>query len=62
MKSKSCIDTWLTDSQYQIDKINSLKSDINKFTEYLKKDCSVKIKYLWNKIYVGLKKILEKNV
>jgi len=51
-KSKSCIDTWLTDSQYQIDKINSLKSDISKFTQYLKKDCSVKIKYLWNKIYV----------
>ena len=51
-KSKSCVDTWLTDSQYQIDKINSLKSDISKFTEYLEKDCSVKIKYLWNKIYV----------
>ena len=51
-KSKTCIDTWLTDSQYQIDKINSLKSDISKFTQYLKKDCSVKIKYLWNKIYV----------
>jgi len=51
-KSKSCIDTWLTDSQYQIDKINSLKSDISKFTQYIKKDCSVKVKYLWNKIYV----------
>jgi len=51
-KSKLCIDTWLTDSQYQIDKINSLKSDISKFTQYLKKDCSVQIKYLWNKIYV----------
>jgi len=51
-KSKSCVDTWLTDSQYQIDKINSLISDISKFTQYLKKDCSVKIKYLWNKIYV----------
>ena len=51
-KSKICIDTWLTDSQYQIDKINSLKSDISKFTQYLKKDCSLKIKYLWNKIYV----------
>ncbi len=51
-KSKTCIDTWLTDSQYQIDKINSLKSDISKFTQYLKKDCSLKIKYLWNNIYV----------
>ena len=55
-KSKLCIDTWLTDSQYQIDKINSLKSDISKFTQYLKKDCSVKIKYLWNKIYVWTEK------
>ena len=58
-KSKLCIDTWLTDSQYQIDKINSLKSDISKFTQYLKKDCSVKIKYLWNKIYVWAEKNLE---
>jgi len=57
-RSKSCIDTWLTDSQYQIDKINSLKSDISKFTEYLKKDCSVKIKYLWNKIYAWSEKNL----
>jgi len=52
VKSKSCIDTWLTDSQYQIDKINSLKTDIIKFTQHLEKNCSVKIKYLWNKIYV----------
>ena len=52
VKSKSCIDMWLTDSQYQIDKINSLKTDIIKFTQHLEKNCSVKIKYLWNKIYV----------
>ena len=52
VKSKSCIDTWLTDSQYQIDKINSLKIDIIKFTQHFEKNCSVKIKYLWNKIYV----------
>jgi hypothetical protein len=51
-KSKLCIDTWLTDSQYQIDKINSLKTDIIKFTQHFEKNCSVKIKYLWNKIYV----------
>jgi len=57
-KSKSCIDTWLTDSQYQTDKINSLKSDISKFTQYLKKDCSVKIQYLWNKIYIWTEKNL----
>ena len=57
-KSKTCIDTWLTDSQYQIDKINSLKSDISKFTQYLKKDCSLKIKYLWNNIYVWVEENL----
>ena len=59
IKSKSCIDTWFTDSQYQIDKINSLKSDIIKFTQFLKKDCSVKIKYLWNKIYVWAEENFE---
>ena len=57
-KSKTCIDTWSTDSQYQIDKINSLKSDISKFTQYLKKDCSLKIKYLWNNIYVWVEENL----
>jgi len=57
-KSNTCIDTWLTDSQYQIDKINSLKSDISKFTQYLKKDCSLKIKYLWNNIYVWVEENL----
>jgi len=35
-KSKMNIDTWLTDSQYQIKKINSLKSDLKKFFAYLK--------------------------
>jgi len=58
VKSKSCIDTWLTDSQYQIDKINSLKTDIIKFTQHLEKNCSVKIEYLWNKIYVWVEENL----
>ncbi|MCH2377717.1 MAG: hypothetical protein MK231_05065, partial [Pelagibacterales bacterium] len=49
-KSKSSIDSWLTDSKYQINKINSLKSDLVKFTQYLEKDCSTKISCLWNKI------------
>jgi len=57
-KSKSCIDSWLTDSQYQNNKINSLKSDLNKFNQYLKKDCSLKIKYLWDKIYTWAEKNL----
>ena len=51
-KSRLGIDTWLTDSQYQINKIKALKSDLSKFTQYLEKECSIKINYLWNKIYV----------
>jgi len=57
-KSKSGIDTWLTNSQYQIDKINSLKSDLSKFTQYLENDCSTKINYLWNQIYTWVEKNL----
>ena len=57
-KSKSGIDTWLTDSQYQIDKINSLKFDSSKFTQYLENDCSTKINYLWNQIYMWVEKNL----
>ena len=52
VKSKLSIDTWLTDSQYQINKIKALKYDLNKFTQYLENKCSIKISYLWNKIYV----------
>ena len=52
VRSRSNIDTWLTDSQYQVDKINSLKSDLEKFNQYLENDRSIKINYLWNQIYV----------
>ena len=37
-KSKSTIDTWLTESQFQINKINSLRSDLDKFTMYLENE------------------------
>ena len=57
-KSKSSIDTWLTDSQFQINKIKSLKSDLSKFTQYLESDCSTKINYLWNQIYIWVEKNL----
>ena len=57
-KSKSSIDTWLTDSQFQINKIKSLKSDLSKFTQYLESNCSVKINYLWNQIYIWVEKNL----
>ena len=58
VKSKSLINTWLTDSQYQIEKINSLKTDLIKFDQFIEKDCSTKIKYLWNTIYLWVEKNL----
>ena len=57
-KSKSSINTWLTDSQFQINKIKSLKYDLSKFTQYLESDCSTKINYLWNQIYIWVEKNL----
>ena len=57
-KSKSIINSWLTDSKFQISKINSLKSDLIKFNQYLEKECSIKKKYLWNIIYTWIEKNL----
>ena len=57
-KSKLSINTWLTDSQFQINKIESLKSDLSKFTQYQESDCSTKINYLWNQIYIWVEKNL----
>jgi hypothetical protein len=51
VKSKNSINSWTTDSKYQNDKINSLKNDLIKFDQFLENECSVKQKYLWNKIY-----------
>ena len=58
-KSKASINSWLTDSNYQNNKINSLKSDLVKFEQYLEKECSIKTKYLWNEIYIWIEKNLE---
>jgi len=57
-KSKINIDTWLTDSQFQNKKINSLKSDLVKFDKFIDQDCSIKTKYLWNIIYLWVEKNL----
>ena len=57
-KSKLTIDTWLTESQFQINKINSLRSDLDKFTIYLENDCSIKTNYMWNKVYLWVEKNL----
>jgi len=58
-KSKNSINSWLTDSEYQNNKINSLKSDLIKFDQYLEKECSVEQKHLWNTIYNWASKNLE---
>ncbi len=57
-KSKLSIDTWLTDSEYQISKINSLKSDLIKFIKYLESCYSTESNYLWNYIYLWSEKNL----
>jgi len=58
-KSKLSVETWFTESQYQIKKINTLKFGLSKFTKYIEKECSAKINYLWNKIYIWIEKNLE---
>jgi hypothetical protein len=58
IKSKVSINSWITDSKYQNNKINSLKLDLTKFNEYLEKECSIKQKYLWNIIYTWSEKNL----
>jgi len=57
-KSKSGIDTWLSDSKYQINKINSLKADLIKFIKYLESFRSTEKDYLWNHIYLWSEKNL----
>ena len=57
-KSKPNIETWLSDSEYQNKKINSLKSDLIKFVEYLENYQSTENKYLWNRIYLWSEKNL----
>ena len=59
VKSKLIIDAWLTESQYQNKKIKSLKSDLIKFDKFIEKDCSTKMKYLWNTIYLWVEKNLN---
>ena len=59
IKSKASINSWVTDSNYQNNKINYLKNGLIKFDEFLKNECSVKQKYLWNKIYTWAENNLE---
>jgi len=59
IKSKVSINSWITDSKYQNNKINSLKEGLIKFDKFLKNECSIKQKYLWNKIYTWAENNLE---
>jgi hypothetical protein len=59
IKSKESIKSWITDSKYQNNKINSLKEGLVKFDQFLKNECSVKQKYLWNKVYTWANNNLE---
>ncbi len=59
VKSKVSINSWLTGSSYQNNKINSLKSDLIKFDQYLKNELLVKQNHLWNVIYMWAEKNLE---
>ena len=58
-KSKKNIDTWLTDNQYQNNKIDSLKSDLKKFFEHLENLNPKKNDYLWNLTYLWAEKNLQ---
>jgi len=57
-KSKINIDAWLSDSEFQINKINSLKLDLIKFIGYLESCNSIESDYLWNRIYLWSEKNL----
>jgi len=57
-QSKINIDSWSSDSEFQINKINSLKLDLIKFVEYIENCNSIEIGYLWNHIYLWTEKNL----
>jgi len=58
-RSKVSINSWTTESKYQNNKINSLKDGLVIFEQFLKNECSVEEKYLWNKIYTWADNNLE---
>ncbi len=58
-KSKASINSWTTDSDYQNNKINSLKDGLIKFDKFLTNECSIKKKYLWNQIYIWCENNLD---
>jgi hypothetical protein len=59
IKSKVSINSWVTESKYQNNKIKSLKDGLIKFDQFLENECLVTQKYLWNKIYTWAESNLE---
>ena len=55
-KSLSNITTWNTESEYQLKKIKSLLSDLDRFISFLKNDFDFSNDFAFNKIYLWLEK------
>ncbi|WP_415323765.1 hypothetical protein [Candidatus Pelagibacter sp. Uisw_127] len=55
-KSIKNITSWNTESEYQIKKIKSLLSDLNKFIMYLDKEFNFKQDFAFNEMYLDLEK------
>tara|TARA_B100001250_G_scaffold71368_1_gene57686 strand:+ start:4482 stop:6143 length:1662 start_codon:yes stop_codon:yes gene_type:complete len=50
-KSLKNISSWTTKSDFQLNKINNLKSDLENFSKYLDNNLDIKIEFLFNEIY-----------
>jgi len=50
-KSLNNISSWTTESEFQLNKINNLINDLEKFSKYLNNSLDIKIEFLFNEIY-----------
>tara|TARA_B100000287_G_scaffold40141_1_gene36541 strand:- start:282 stop:1943 length:1662 start_codon:yes stop_codon:yes gene_type:complete len=58
-KSIKNIASWTTESEFQLNKINNLKNDLNKFSKHLNNNLDIKIEFLFNEIYKWAEKNLK---
>jgi len=58
-KSKLNINTWKTDSEYQINKINILNKDLSFFEKNYLSSFKFNENFLWNKLYLWIEKELS---